>query len=333
MAPVSPETGFFAAPYSPSVYSGFGVFPSFQDPPSLPGSRKLPSLPRPPRSAHLPKPYNAEKRQRIVYTHWQKKLLEAAFEKNQYPSHGDCVSLAKRADITQPQIKIWFKNHRAKMSKLQRQQHSEEGPWVSRQGACAAVASAGPSCPGSNDPASVPASADAGCPGPSGVIFPTPPHSSSSVDRDSGGYSASDQQSVWDEQVPGRAKDGPVRPATATSQLQDPVVQEQLEPQAQALRQLQMPPPMQKHPLARACACVQSSQHAKRKGPAPLLQEAQEQMTKQPLSSSGRSSWKTWTCPGTLTSPRSSHPRTSSRNLRSLEDIDLQGRRGLEHQD
>ncbi|XP_071076607.1 tetrapeptide repeat homeobox protein 2-like [Desmodus rotundus] len=76
-----------------------------------PGARLRFSLPlRPPKR---------QRRQRSVYSVVQRDELERFFQNNHYPSYEERETLAARLNLQEQQVQVWFKNRRAKQTRLQ----------------------------------------------------------------------------------------------------------------------------------------------------------------------------------------------------------------------
>lgn len=74
------------------------------------------------RDSHdLPK----KRKRRILFTKAQTFILERRFQQQRYLSAPEREELARIANLTPAQVKIWFQNHRYKF----RKQMSEKGPW------------------------------------------------------------------------------------------------------------------------------------------------------------------------------------------------------------
>ncbi|XP_032229508.1 homeobox protein Nkx-2.8 [Nematostella vectensis] len=77
-----------------------------------------------PRKEPLSEPPKKRKR-RILFTKAQTFILERRFTQQRYLSAPEREELARIANLTPAQVKIWFQNHRYKY----RKQMSEKGPW------------------------------------------------------------------------------------------------------------------------------------------------------------------------------------------------------------
>uniref|UniRef100_H0XI24 Homeobox domain-containing protein n=1 Tax=Otolemur garnettii TaxID=30611 RepID=H0XI24_OTOGA len=60
-----------------------------------------------------------QRRERTCYTKEQQRELEKYFEMKKYPNHQDRQTLAKRLNLQECQVQVWFKNRRAKQSREQ----------------------------------------------------------------------------------------------------------------------------------------------------------------------------------------------------------------------
>ncbi|XP_036983396.2 tetrapeptide repeat homeobox protein 2-like [Artibeus jamaicensis] len=109
-----------------------------------------------------PKPPKRQRKQRTVYSVEQQKELETFFQNKHYPSYDERETLAARLNLQEQQVLVWFKNRRAKQSRLQRATSTQQpGPQARASspspGVCASVpapapAASGPAfpnCPGS----------------------------------------------------------------------------------------------------------------------------------------------------------------------------------------
>ncbi|KAL6088808.1 hypothetical protein STEG23_006749 [Scotinomys teguina] len=61
-----------------------------------------------------PEATRIQRKERTVYSHEQKLLLQKYFDQNMYPSLEQRVELAEMINVTEYEIQNWFKNHRAK---------------------------------------------------------------------------------------------------------------------------------------------------------------------------------------------------------------------------
>ncbi|XP_052036629.1 homeobox protein DTH-1-like [Apodemus sylvaticus] len=68
------------------------------------------------------------RKERIVYSKKKKHLLQEHFDKCQYPNQDQCVKLAELVGVTARDIKIWFKNSRAKYKRMALQNITEALP-------------------------------------------------------------------------------------------------------------------------------------------------------------------------------------------------------------
>ncbi|XP_074226936.1 tetrapeptide repeat homeobox protein 2-like [Camelus bactrianus] len=73
--------------------------------------------PGPTRCSGAPK---RRRQERTVYTTEQLKVLEEHFRKNEYPGYQDREVLAARLNLQEHKVQVWFKNRRAKRSRLKR---------------------------------------------------------------------------------------------------------------------------------------------------------------------------------------------------------------------
>ncbi|XP_057349278.1 tetrapeptide repeat homeobox protein 2-like [Manis pentadactyla] len=60
-----------------------------------------------------------QRQERTVYSKEQQQELEKRFQMNQYPTYVEREALAARLNLREQQVQVWFKNHRAKYSRLQ----------------------------------------------------------------------------------------------------------------------------------------------------------------------------------------------------------------------
>ncbi|XP_037371440.1 tetrapeptide repeat homeobox protein 2-like [Talpa occidentalis] len=65
-------------------------------------------------------PLKRRRQERTVYTAEQQQELKKYFKTNRYPTYQDRQALADRLMLQEHQVQVWFKNQRAKFSKLQR---------------------------------------------------------------------------------------------------------------------------------------------------------------------------------------------------------------------
>ena len=66
-----------------------------------------------------------KRKRRVLFTKAQTFILERRFQQQRYLSGPEREELARIANLTPAQVKIWFQNHRYKF----RKQMSEKGPW------------------------------------------------------------------------------------------------------------------------------------------------------------------------------------------------------------
>ncbi|XP_058386705.1 tetrapeptide repeat homeobox protein 2 [Diceros bicornis minor] len=103
-------------------------------------------------------PPRRRRQERTVYSEGQQQALESHFQGNKYPTYQEREALAARLSLQEHQVQVWFKNRRAKESRLRQPPR--------RRGQGARAASRGPGAP---------APAPPGPPLPEGPGFCSPP--------------------------------------------------------------------------------------------------------------------------------------------------------------
>ncbi|XP_071076185.1 tetrapeptide repeat homeobox protein 2-like [Desmodus rotundus] len=88
------------------------------------------------------KPPKRRRQQRSVYSVVQRDELERFFQNNHYPSYEERETLAARLNLQEQQVQVWFKNRRAKQTRLQ------GGTRTRQPGSKAPTSSQGPGVPG-----------------------------------------------------------------------------------------------------------------------------------------------------------------------------------------
>ncbi|XP_047647307.1 tetrapeptide repeat homeobox protein 2 [Phacochoerus africanus] len=61
-----------------------------------------------------------QRQERTVYTKVQLEMLEKFFKKNEFPGYQDRLRLAASLRLEEHKVQVWFKNRRAKRSRLER---------------------------------------------------------------------------------------------------------------------------------------------------------------------------------------------------------------------
>ncbi|CAK7302132.1 Tetrapeptide repeat homeobox protein 2 [Vulpes lagopus] len=84
----------------------------------------------PPSTQRVPK----SRKKRTVYLKEQLQELKRHFRMNQYPSYQERLALAARLHLEEHQVQVWFKNCRAKHSRLQGLPSGRGGPGYCGQG-------------------------------------------------------------------------------------------------------------------------------------------------------------------------------------------------------
>ncbi|XP_040313866.1 homeobox protein MIXL1-like [Herpailurus yagouaroundi] len=124
----------------------------------------------PPSARTLPRP----RKKRTVYLKEQLQELERHFWANRYPSYQERVALAAGLNLDEHQVQVWFKNRRAKHSRLPKGRGRGASP-AAPGGRGAGVPQCVPAPPPVLVPARVPEHAPVGVPVPAGPAFPGGP--------------------------------------------------------------------------------------------------------------------------------------------------------------
>ncbi|XP_035555652.1 tetrapeptide repeat homeobox protein 2-like [Canis lupus baileyi] len=157
------------------------------------------------------------RRDRTVYLKEQLQELERHFMTNQYPSYQERLALAARLHLEEHQVQVWFKNRRAKHSRLQGLPNGRG------RGACAVPMDQGPPTPES---VLAPVPTWARVPVPAGPAFPGDPGISSSPVHSPALTPQAAEPSVSSlgptRQVPGQGSQGHIPAAQAPVPALDP---------------------------------------------------------------------------------------------------------------
>ncbi|XP_064346087.1 tetrapeptide repeat homeobox protein 2 [Camelus dromedarius] len=86
-------------------------------------------------------PLKRQRQERTVYTKEQLEMLEEHFKKNDYPGYQERLGLAAKLNLEEHKVQVWFKNRRAKRSRLERLSKGGD------QRACDAPGAPGPTFP------------------------------------------------------------------------------------------------------------------------------------------------------------------------------------------
>lgn len=95
------------------------------DAPAEQGETRLSIYEKPDESKREQLEIPKKRKRRILFTKAQTFILERRFQQQRYLSAPEREELARIANLTPAQVKIWFQNHRYKF----RKQMSEKGPW------------------------------------------------------------------------------------------------------------------------------------------------------------------------------------------------------------